>query len=95
MNQDKVQEIINSLGIESLIYDEEVKGTQVVYSIKNSGDYSKVYSKLDNSTIADLDFEQLEMDEHHSTLVYLSDDYDITLYANFDDELYTLTLEEI
>ena len=91
METNKVVDFLNKLGISQEGIEKEGK---YVIDLGDSNAYSRIYTILDKSELTDLDVENISMTEEESTMVYLSDDYDITLSANFGDNKYTLTIEE-
>ena len=70
------------------------QGDKYVIDLGDSNAYSRVYTILDKSELVDLDVENISMTEEESTMIYLSDNYDLTLSANFNDNKYTLTIKE-
>ena len=66
-----------------------------VISLDNSNEYSKVYTLLDKSDELDLDIEKISLDVKNSLITYLSDNYDVKLVADFDENIYTVTFEEV
>lgn len=66
-----------------------------VISLKNSNEYSRVYTILDKSDKCDLDTEEISLDVQTSLLVYLADNFDIKLQANFDTDVYSVSFEEV
>lgn len=66
-----------------------------VISLKDSNEYSKVYTILDKSELCDLDVEEISLDVQNSLLVYLADEFDIKLQANFDTNTYSVAFEEV
>lgn len=65
-----------------------------VIDIKNSNDYGIYYSKLDRSDLLDEDDESSNVTIDGSTIVYISDDYTLTLIADFSSDQYKLTIRE-
>ena len=91
MNLEKIKEFISQLGITQEGVEQEDK---YIIDLGDSNAYSRVYTILDKSELVDLDIENISMDVEQSTMVYLSDDFDLTLNANFNENKYTLTIEE-
>lgn len=91
MDKTKVVEFLNQLGIS--LEGQEQDGKYVI-DLGDSNSYSKIYTILDKSELVDLDVENIMMDEHTSQMLYLSDDFDVTLEANLDDGVYKLVIEE-
>lgn len=65
-----------------------------VINLKDSNEYSKIYTILDKSDLCDLDVEEISLDVQNSLLVYLADNFDIKLQANFDTNTYSVSFEE-
>lgn len=91
MSLEKIKEFLSQLGITQEGVEQENK---YIIDLGDSNAYSRVYTILDKSELVDLDIENISMDVEQSTMVYLSDDFDLTLNANFDENRYTLTIEE-
>ena len=64
-----------------------------VVTLSGSNEFSKLYSLLDKKADADLDQQAVMMTEDVTILVYLTDDFDITLKADMKNKRYTLTVE--
>ena len=65
-----------------------------VIRFNNSDDYAKVYSLLSRSELLSLEEDQVILSEHTNIIKYISDEFDLTLAANFDKDSYTLTIKE-
>lgn len=87
-----MEEFLNSIGI----YDvgEYDKKNVYVIDIDNSNDYDKILGKLDKSDKLDVDEESCLMTIHNASTIFTSDDYILTIIANFDDDTYKLTVKE-
>lgn len=68
-------------------------GTYVI-DIEDSNEYGVYYSKLDRSDLLDEDEESSNVTVDGSTIVYISDDYTLTLVADFASDQYKLTIRE-
>ncbi len=64
-----------------------------VIPLKDSDEFSRMYTALDKCGEADLDVEGMFMSNASSVIVYLTDDLDITLKANFDEDKYSMIIE--
>jgi len=91
MNLDKIKEFLTQLNITK---EGKLEGNKYIINLGDSNAYSRMYTILDKSELVDLDIENISMNEEESKMIYLSDDYDLTLDANFNDNTYTLTIEE-
>ena len=68
------------------------QGDKLVISLEDSNEFSKMYTLLDKSPLVDLDVENIELTSELNTLVYLGDEFDITLKADFKDDVYLLEI---
>lgn len=69
------------------------KDTYIV-DINDSNEHAKIYSRLiKNSDINEIE-EASQMTENDSTFQFESDEYLITLLADYDNDLYSLTIIE-
>ena len=93
MNIGKAKDFLDELGIKT--DGLKVGAREAVLPIKNSNEFSRIHSKLSDSDLVDLDIEDVDVNEDSSHLVYLADDYDIYLDADYDKDEYTLKLEEV
>lgn len=87
----KADEFAKQLGITQP--GDYVDGVYVV-NLKDSNEYSRIYTILDKSNLCDLDVQEISLDVQNSLLVYLSDEFDIKLQANFDNNVYSVSFEE-
>lgn len=63
-----------------------------VITLKDSNEYSRMYTLLDRSDKCDLDTDEVNLGVTDSIMVYLADEFDIKLQANFDTDNYTITI---
>ena len=93
----EINEFIEQLKLPNQITNKALSNSEdeVIYDLLNSDIFSKIYSILDKSSLVDLDYDDLEITDTGSHMVYLSDDYDIILESNFDNDDYTLTIEKV
>lgn len=92
MNEEQVRAFLNSIGIteEGKLIDSEY-----VIQLEDSDEWAKVYSLLEQAENVDIDpDEPIMASERSGIIVYLSDDYDITLDARYDSNTYTLTVSK-
>ena len=87
-----MEQLLRELGI-SEIPELSSDGTYVI-DIRDSNDYGIYYSKLDRSDLLDEDEESSNVTIDGSTIVYISDDYTLTLIADFASDQYKLTIRE-
>lgn len=93
MNIGKVKDFLGELGIKT--DGLKVGAENAVLPISNSNEFSKIHSKLSDSDLVDLDIEDVDVNEDSTHLVYLADEYDLYLDADYNKDEYTLKLEEI
>ena len=87
-----MEELLQQIGIKETP-NESNDGTYVI-DIKDSNEYGVYYSKLDRSPLLDEDEESSNVTIDGSTIVYISDDYTLTLIADFASDQYKLTIRE-
>lgn len=87
-----MEQLLKEIGI-SEIPQQSNDGTYII-DIRDSNDYGKYYSKLDRSDLLDEDEESSNVTVDGSTIVYISDDYTLTLIADFASDQYKLTIRE-
>ena len=91
MSKEEIEGFFSKLGITHV---GDIQGGKYVIKLDDSNEYSRAYTALDKSELTDLDTEKVSMGLEGSTMVYLSDDYDITLKADFEANEYTIEAEE-
>jgi len=70
------------------------KDGSYVIDIYDSDDFGRIYSLLDNNkNVEELDDSSL-LNQHSANISYLYDDYQLTLVADFDEDLYKLVVTE-
>lgn len=84
-------EFAKTLGI-----DKEGKYYDDVYVIQleDSNEFARMYSRLDKNENLDLDPEGIDLGTEGSTLVYLSDEFDVMLKSDFGEEYYAVEISE-
>lgn len=88
---DKLQKLLNDLHISK---EGKMNGNKYIITLDNSDDFSRMYTILDKYPEASLDPEGMIMSDSSSVMVYLTDDFDITLKADFDRDAYYVIIEE-
>lgn len=63
-------------------------------SLKDSNEFAKVYSKLENSDLLDIDEEATLITEDISQLLYLGKNIRINLVGNFEKDIYYIIISE-
>lgn len=72
----------------------KMNGDKYIIQLDNSDEFSRMYTVLDKYEGADLDPEEMVMSSSSSIMIYLTDDFDITLKADFDKDTYQMIIEE-
>lgn len=85
-------EIKEFLSLLNLNIEPEMKDGKYIVTLDNSDYFANVYSRLDKKE--DVDLVDLEMSEQETVATYMSDDFDITLSADYDNDVYQLVIEE-
>ena len=86
------EEFAKSIGITG---EGTTKGNTYTVSLKDSNEYSRVYTILDKAKGLDLDNDESVLSESSTLLVYLADDFDIKLMADLDKNIYTVSFEPV
>lgn len=89
-----IQDLLKELRIENKEPYENENGSYTI-DLDNSNEYSRYYSKLDKSDMFEEDEEASQVSIETSSIQYLSDDFIVTLMANFDTDEYKLIIREI
>lgn len=84
-------ELLAKIGIEG---DGEYEDGVFILQLADSNAYARAYSLLDKSELVDLDASEMSMTPEGSEMLYLADEYDVRLKANFDDNVYEIYVEE-
>ncbi len=84
------EELAKSIGINEV--GTNVDGAYVI-PLKDSNAFSRVYTLLDKAEGIDLDSDESTLSESATVLVYLSDDFDIELRADLDNNSYTVSFK--
>lgn len=89
-----MEEFLKKLGIEGDTTTDE-DGCLVV-NLLDSDDYARAYSKLDKSDLVEEDETASQVTLDNSSIQYISEDdkYILTLLADFDGDVYTLSVRE-
>jgi hypothetical protein len=87
-----MEELLKQLSIEDI---GEIKGGVYTIDINSYDEFSAIYNKLEQSEVITKDSNEssFNMDEAH--IVYLSDNYELNLNGDLDDDVYVLTIKEI
>ena len=88
-----MDEFLKQLGIDKEA-SKDSSGTYVI-DINDSDEYGRIFSKLDKSKLVDELPESSQVAYETASVQYESDDYIITLLADFDEDVYKMTIKEI
>lgn len=88
-----MKELLRQLGINAVgNYTDD--GSYVI-DIDNSDKWGVYYSKLDNSDLLELQEESSLLTADNASQIYFSDEYQLALVADFDNEIYKLVISEL
>ena len=91
MNKEKVRKLLNDLDVK----DEGVfDGKHYIITLNDSDDYARYYTILDHADEFELVDTSSMLSEYLSSLSYSSDDFTVTLNADFNSQVYKLVIEE-
>lgn len=88
-----MEEFLNEIGIKANLQKSD--SNTYTMDISNSNMYGKIYSKLDNSDLVEEDIESSQITYDTSSIQFTSDEYLITLLADFDEDTYKLTIKTL
>ena len=84
----KIEEFIEQLKLPQGSYNDT--GDYIV-RLNNSDEYMKYYNRISASELLTLDEERTSSsDRKYMTIVYVSDEFDVILDANMDEDYYTI-----
>lgn len=66
-----------------------------VIELDNSNQWGTFYSKLENSDLLEKDEDSSLLTIENASQIYLSDEYQLVLVADFDNEIYKLVVNEL
>ena len=84
-----MEELLKKLNIEG---KPNKTSTGYILNIENSNEFSKIYSKLENSDLVEEIFENSQVTPDTLSIQYRSNDYLLTLLGDLAGDSYTLTL---
>ena len=88
-----MQDLLNKIGITQPGYYSD-KNTYII-DLENADQYSKVFSKLDRSKeVKELQSSSIS-NASISNVMYVNDDYNLNLIADFDNNVYKLVIYEL
>ena len=86
-----MDEFIKSLGIAE---HGSFEGDKYVIDLADSNAYAKAFTVLEKSDKVDLDGDSTLVSPKVGELLFLSDDYDIRLVANYQEDIYKIIIEK-
>ena len=87
-----MDKLLRELGL--ALEGEYSKDGSYVVDIYDSNEFGKVYSTLENNKDAEELYDNSLLTVHNANISYLFGDYQLTLNADFDQELYKLVITE-
>ena len=87
-----LEKFLEKLGITQVGH--YTKTNTYIIDIDDSDEYGKIYSLLDKSSEIEEDEDSSTINVHTSNLVFESDNYQLTLIADFDQDTYKLVCKE-
>ena len=87
-----LEKFLEKLGITQVGH--YTKTNTYIIDIDDSDEYGKIYSLLDKSDEIEEDEDSSTITVHNSNLVFESDNYQLTLIADFDQDTYKLVCKE-
>jgi hypothetical protein len=87
-----LEKFLEKLGITKVGH--YTKTNTYIIDIEDSDEYGKIYSVLDKSDKIEEDEDSSTITIHTSNLVFESDNYQLTLIADFDQDTYKLVCKE-
>lgn len=91
MNKEEVIKLLDDLGLDPTgDFDEH----RYVVQLEDSDEYARYYTKLDEANDLELIDSSSVSAEFINVLTYSDDKYTFKLSANFNDDYYTLSVEE-
>lgn len=92
MNKEEVISFLNQLDIDTT---GEFDDRRYVLRIPDSDEYSRYYTILDHYDDLELSDTSSMSEEFATVLTYVNDKYKVKLNANFEDDYYTFTVEDL
>jgi hypothetical protein len=87
-----LEKFLEKLGITQVGH--YTKTNTYIIDIEDSDEYGKIYSLLDKSSEIEEDEDSSTITVHTSNIVFESDNYQLTLIADFDQDTYKLVCKE-
>ena len=92
MNKAKLFSYLDNLGIDKT---GKLESDRYILKLEDSDEYSRYYTILDQEEDLELSDTSSMSQEFATVLTYTNEDYKLKLNANFVDDYYTFTVEEL
>ena len=92
MTQDKLDDILYELDFDDI---GELKNDKYTIVLNDSDDYAYYYTLLDHNENIDLVDSSSVSTEFLNVITYEGNDYIVSLNANFNDNYYNVTIEDL
>lgn len=87
-----MEEFLKKLGIQGTL--KKSSNNSMVLDIEGSDNYGRIFSRLDRSDLLEEDEDSSQLTADTASIQYLSDQYKITLLADFTTDEYKLVIKE-
>jgi len=87
-----MEEFLKKLGIQGKL--KKSSNNAMVLDIDGSDNYGRIFSRLDRSDLLEEDEDTSQLTLDTSSIQYMSDEYRITLLADFNTDEYKLVIKE-
>lgn len=91
MDKEKLNKLLSDL---NLVDKGKEVGNKYVITMDRSDDFSRYYTMLDKYENADLDPEGQVMSDNSIVMKFLTDDFDITLKGDLEQDVYNMVIED-
>ena len=91
MDKEKLNKLLSDL---NLVGKGKEVGNKYVITMDRSDDFSRYYTMLDKYEGADLDPEGQVMSDNSIVMKFLTDDFDITLKGDLEQDVYNMVIED-
>lgn len=89
-----IKELLSKLNLNVTVNENAPKDVLTI-DLKNSDEYARVYTRLENTELLELDEASVTMSEHSTILEYYNEEFNVTLESDFDSDVYKLVIERI
>lgn len=90
-----MEELIDFTKQLGLSQEGDIKNGKYVITLKDSNEYSKIYTLLDKSLLVDLVVDKIVLDADVTVIYYSSENFEVELKADFTNDVYTVSVYEI